>query len=281
MTNQKSFTEEKPTLYLVATPIGNLSDMTYRAVEVLNQVDLILAEDTRVSGKLLAHFNIKKPLKAYHDHNKHEVEQQIIDFLKGGKQIALITDAGTPGISDPGYELASSVIEAGFHVVSLPGASAILAAVIVSGLMPQPFTFIGFLPRKKTLMIEALKNYQHIATTLIIYESPNRIKETLATISAVYGNRKIALCRELTKKFETITRGYLENILKTQLDDRGEYVVCIEGASSLENSLNLQSVFDHMAFYLKQGIEEKEALKLVAKDRNTKKSDIYRLYKIK
>ncbi len=281
MSKQESFTKQQPTLYLVATPIGNLGDMTKRALDTLEVVDLILAEDSRVSGKLLAHFDIKKPLMTYHDHNKNIKEQEILSLLKEGKNLALITDAGTPGISDPGYDIAKSCIESGFHVVSIPGASALLTALTSSGLLPQPFIFIGFLPRKKGAMLETLKSYQHLEATLVIYESPNRIESTVQTLYEQYGNRKVSFCRELTKAFETITRTDLETALTQPFDLRGEYVIILEGNVNKSLSLNELTVAKHVHYYVNQGLSEKEALKEVAKDRKLKKNEVYSIYKIK
>ncbi|CCV64885.1 Ribosomal RNA small subunit methyltransferase I [Alteracholeplasma palmae J233] len=280
MINQISFKEQKPTLYIVSTPIGNLKDITYRAIEILSSVDYILAEDTRVTDKLLKHYFINKKLISYHEHNKFEKEELILKLLSENNHIALVSDAGTPMISDPGYEITQTVMQNEYPVVAIPGASALLTALITSNIAPMPFIFIGFLPRKQSDQKTFLEKYKSYQEALIIYESPKRIEKTLQVIYEVYGNRKISLARELTKKFETITNGYIEDILKTELNLLGEYVLIIEG-NQIEVDYNEITIEAHVLLYIKQGYTEKEALKLVAKDRNVKKSDIYQAYKIK
>lgn len=275
---QKSFISDKSKLYIVSTPIGNLADMTYRAVEILQSVDLIFAEDTRNSRVLLKHYHIDKPLISYHEFNKFEQEKTILDFLENGKNIALISDAGTPGISDPGYEIICKAIEHHFDVIAIPGASAILTALVSSGLVVQPFTFIGFLPRKKGEITEKLNHYQKYPETLIFYESPLRVKKTIEMIFSVFGNRRVVFARELTKKFETITRATLEEAIGMDLDTRGEYVILIEGFTK-EAEVDL-SITDHVKRFMKDGLDEKDAMKRVAKERKMTKSDIYRVYKI-
>lgn len=275
---QRSFQDEKPTLYVVSTPIGNLKDITYRAIEVLNQVDVILCEDTRTSKTLLNTYDIHKPLISFHDHNKIDKSADIISLLEEGKNLAIISDAGTPGINDPGYELISEVIEKGYHVVSIPGASAILAALVVSGCLIQPFTFIGFLPRKQSHKKEVIESYITRTETLVIYESPLRVKKTLEDLYQVLGDRKLVLARELTKMFETITRTTLKESLSLDIDTRGEYVLIVDGSKeSYDDSLSIK---DHVLQVLKEGYEEKEAMKLVAKKRRITKSDVYKAYKI-
>jgi 16S rRNA (cytidine1402-2'-O)-methyltransferase len=276
---QKSFKENKPTLYVISTPIGNLSDITFRAIEILNEVDIILAEDTRTSGVLLNHYQIKKPMMSYHEFNKEAQENKIIEMMNEGKNLALISDAGTPGISDPGYEIIKSVIDSGFHVVSIPGPSAILAALVVSGLIIQPFTFIGFLPRKQSDMKKMIETYQDRKETLIIYESPMRIQKTLNTIYSILGNRNISLSRELTKTFETIIRTTLDKAVSMEHNPKGEYVIIIEGNHNIQTHFDL-SIEEHVQRYVKQGHSEKEAMKLVAEERNIKKSEVYKVIKI-
>lgn len=275
---QKSFSTDSKKLYIVSTPIGNLSDMTYRAVDILNMVDVILAEDTRNSGVLLNHYHIKTKMMSYHEFNKIDKENTILGMLEEGKDVALISDAGTPGISDPGYEIIISAIQHGFDVVAIPGASAILAALVTSGLIIQPFTFIGFLPRKKSEVVSLLKTYVNRKETLVIYESPLRIDKTNQILYEILGNRKVTYARELTKKFETIYRTNLEDAHHQEFDTRGEYVVVIEG-----NQIDVQfesSINEHVKKYIDLGYDEKEAMKLVAKDRKISKSDVYRSYKI-
>lgn len=275
---QKSFETNQKKLYIVSTPIGNLSDMTYRAVDVLKMVDVILAEDTRNSGILLKHYKIETKMMSYHEFNKNEKEKLILEMLDDGKNIALISDAGTPGISDPGYEIIKSAIDQGFDVISIPGASAILTALVSSGLVIQPFTFIGFLPRKKSEAKALLSTYVLRKETLVIYESPLRIDKTNGLLREILGNRKVSYARELTKKFETIYRMDLDKTMSETFDNRGEYVIVIEG--NKEEIVYENSIADHVKKYMDLGHDEKEAMKLVAKDRKISKSDVYREYKI-
>lgn len=275
---QKSFKDKKPTLYVVSTPIGNLKDMSYRAVEILKEVDVILCEDTRTSSKLLNYYDIHKPLISFHDFNKEAKQQNAIDILKRGKDIALISDAGTPGINDPGYELILDVIENDFFVVSIPGASAAIAALISSGLLIQPFTFVGFLPRKKGEQKSILETYLNRKETIVIYESPLRVKKTVETLYECFGDRKITLARELTKMFETITRTTLKKAISIEHDIRGEYVLIVEGSNDpVDLSM---SIVDHVKQYIEDGYDEKAAMKAVAKVRHITKSEVYKAYKI-
>ena len=221
MNRQKSFENGLSTLYLVATPIGNLSEMTYRAVETLQSVDCIAAEDTRNTIKLLNHFNINKKLISHHQFNIETSTPKIISLLKEGQNVALVSDAGYPAISDPGYELVHAVIEAGYNVVPISGANACLNALIVSGIAPQPFMFYGFLDhsdKKKKKELEELKKYKE---TIVFYEAPHRIKKTLSLMLNIFGNRRIALCREITKKHEEITRGTIEEVIEVVDDMKG------------------------------------------------------------
>ena len=280
MKTQESFRNNKNSLYLVSTPIGNLSDITYRAIEVLKQVDIIFAEDTRLSKILLDHYGINKKTFSYFDHNEIVSGDKILNYLKEGKEVALISDAGTPGISDPGYLIAKEAIKEGFNVVSIPGASALLAAIVVSGLALQPFTFIGFLPRKESEKKAALEIYKYRKETIIIYEAPTRINNTLKTIYDILGNREIALAREMTKKYETIYRGYLSAFIDAEIVLKGEFVIIIEGNIS-DDAFKDLSIINHITLYLRQGYDEKEAMKLVAKDLNISKSEVYKEYKIR
>ena len=276
---QKSFKEEKPILYIVSTPIGNLKDITFRAIDILNEVDAILCEDTRTSGVLLNHYQIKKPLISYHEFNKLDQENRILNLLIEGKNLALISDAGTPGISDPGFEIIQKVIEKGYFVVSIPGPSAILAALVSSGLIIQPFTFLGFLPRKQSEMKDLLKGYVKRKETLVVYESPMRVAKTLEVLFQVLGNRKIALSRELTKTFETIIRTTLEDSLAMEHNTKGEYVIIIEGDHVIQTEFD-ETIENHVKRYMLQGNAEKDSMKLVAKDRNISKSEVYAAIKI-
>jgi len=276
---QKSFKEPKPTLYVVSTPIGNLKDITYRAVEILNEVDVILAEDTRTSSVLLNHYQIKKQMISYHEFNKDEKESQIINFLSEQKNIALISDAGTPGINDPGFEIIKKVIESGYHVVSIPGASALLAAIVTSGLIIQPFTFLGFLPRKQVDMKKTLSEYINRKETLVIYESPLRIDKTIKVIYQILGERNISLARELTKTFETIIRTTLSQAIEMEHNTKGEYVIIIEGDTHFQESFD-ESVVDHVRRLILSGVTEKDAMKQVAVQRGIPKSEVYQAFKI-
>ncbi len=276
---QKSFKDPKPTLYVVSTPIGNLKDISYRAIEILNEVDVILAEDTRTSSVLLNHYQIKKQMISYHEFNKSEKESQVIHLLDEGKQIALISDAGTPGINDPGYEIIKKVIESGYHVVSIPGASALLAALVTSGLIIQPFTFLGFLPRKQAEMKKILLSFINRKETLVIYESPLRIGKTLQIIFSSLGERNIALARELTKTFETIIRTTLSQALEIEHNTKGEYVIVIEGNNNVQKDFK-ETIIEHVLRLIQSGITEKDAMKQVAVEREIPKSEVYQAFKI-
>lgn len=280
---QKSYIDDGSVLYLVPTPIGNYDDMTFRSVETLKNVDYIFCEDTRVTKVLLSHFNISTPLKNYHIFNEDVVSDEIINLLKEGHNIALVSDAGLPCISDPGYLVASLAIKEGFKVISLPGASASLTALIASGLPCDKFYFNGFLNSRQSQRIKDLNNIKDKKETLIIYEAPHRIHETLKDMFDVLGNRRIVIARELTKHFEEYTRGTLKELQNEELNLKGEMVLIVEGASIESDVLELNnlSVLDHFKHYINQGIDEKEALKKVAKDRNVSKSDIYKEIKVK
>lgn len=278
MNIQHSFDKQKPTLYIVSTPIGNLKDITFRAIEVLKAVDVILCEDTRTSSTLLKNYDIQKPLMSYQKFNEHAMVDYVVEALENGKSLALISDAGTPLISDPGYILIKALIDKNFNVVSIPGASALLAALITSGIATQPFTFIGFLPRKVGEIKTVLTQYKNRTETLIIYESPNRIDKTLGYILDVLGDRHISIARELTKKFETYYRGLVSQIDKEALDGRGEYVIIIEGYQlKIDTTQDPVLLVDH---YIAQGLTEKEAIKQASNDLGVHKSEVYKLYKI-
>ena len=270
-------------LYLCATPIGNLEDITYRVVRVLQEVDLIAAEDTRNSIKLLNHFEIKTPMTSYHEHNKFDKGRKLIEKLQEGTNIALITDAGTPGISDPGEELVRMCYEAGIEVTSLPGAAACITALTISGLSTRRFAFEAFLPTDKKEKQEVFKELEKETRTIILYEAPHRLVRTLEELLEALGNRKITICRELTKKHETAFATTIEEAISyycTQ-EPKGECVLVLEGRSreELRREENLKweeiSIEEHMSLYLNQGIDKKEAMKRVAKDRGISKRDVY------
>lgn len=270
-------------LYLCATPIGNLGDMTPRVIETLQSADLIAAEDTRNSIKLLNHFGINTPMTSYHEFNKVEKAHTLIGKLKEGQNIALVTDAGTPAISDPGEVLVQMCQQEGITVTSLPGPSALIVALTLSGLSTRRFCFEGFLPPDKKDHKQILEDLIDESRTIILYEAPHRLKTTLAELYKTLGNRKITLCRELTKKFESIMPTTLENAIAyyNENEPRGEYVLVIEGKSFKEQeeekhlSFAEMSIEDHMKIYEGKGIDRKEAMKLVAKDRGVSKRDIY------
>ncbi len=271
------------TLYLCATPIGNLRDMTPRVLDTLKEVDVIAAEDTRNSIKLLNYFEIKTPMTSYHEYNKIEKARQLVDWLREGKNIALITDAGTPAISDPGEVLVEQCLKAGIPVTSLPGCCALITALTLSGISARRFCFEGFLPadkKEKRLILEELEKETR---TIIMYEAPHHLKRTLAELHQVLGDRRITLCRELTKRFETVFPTTFEKALAFYEDHepKGEYVLVIEGIdrrSLIEDEqANWQriSIKEHMNMYENQGFERKEAMKKVASDRGISKRDVY------
>ncbi len=271
-------------LYLCATPIGNLGDMTPRVVETLQMVDLIAAEDTRNSIKLLNHFDIHTPMTSYHEYNRVEKAKQLVHSLQEGKNVALITDAGTPAISDPGEVLVAYCIEAGITVTSLPGACACITALTLSGLSTARFCFEGFLSSDKKKRSMILEELMHETRTMILYEAPHHLVKTLTELYDTLGERRITLCRELTKKFETIEPMTLSSALShfETNEPKGEYVLVLEGrsleAKKQEENARWQqlSLEEHMAYYEKMGMDNKSAMKQVAKDRGVGKRDIYR-----
>ena len=270
-------------LYLCATPIGNLEDMTFRGVRVLREVDLIAAEDTRNSIKLLNHFEIKTPMTSYHEYNKIEKARYLIARMQEGKNVALITDAGTPGISDPGEDLVRLAYEAGIEVTSLPGACACITALTLSGLPTRRFCFEAFLPADKKERQEILEELKTETRTIILYEAPHRLIKTLKELLITLGDRRITLCRELTKRHETVFGTTLLGALEfyeTQ-EPKGECVIVMEGRSRQQMQEEKQQVWaqmelsQHMDLYLNQGMDQKEAMKAVAKDRGIGKRDVY------
>ncbi|WP_342047399.1 16S rRNA (cytidine(1402)-2'-O)-methyltransferase [Bacillus sp. OTU530] len=288
MWQQKSFqTEGTGTLVLVPTPIGNLEDMTYRAVRILQEADLIAAEDTRQTKKLCHYFKIETPVTSYHEHNKDISGQKILDLLAEGKTVALVSDAGTPCISDPGYELVVAAVAHQYTVVPLPGANAALTALIASGLPTKHFHFYGFLQRQKKDRKEELSSLRHVRDTLIFYEAPHRLEDTLLAMLEAWGNRSVVLCRELTKKFEEFIRGTLEEAVQwaKSSEVRGEFCIIVQGSleEPIEEELWWQamSVYDHVEFYISEKqLSSKEAIKAAAKDRDIPKRDVYQAYHI-
>ena len=270
-------------LYLCATPIGNLEDMTYRVVRTLKEVDLIGAEDTRNSIKLLNHFEIETPMQSYHEFNKYDKAKELVQMMLDGKDIALITDAGTPGISDPGEELVKECLENGIEVTSLPGASACVTAISMSGLSTQRFCFEAFLPKDKKKKENVLKQLQNETRTIIIYEAPHRLTKTLVELEKALGKRRVSINRELTKKYE---ESFLTTLKEAREkyeaeEPRGEFVLVIEGKD--QEALDQEerqkwedmSLENHMKIYFDEGLDKKAAMKKVAKDRGVSKRDIY------
>lgn len=276
--SQKSY-DNSATLYLIPTPIGNLQDITLRSIETLKMVDFLLCEDTRVTSQLLNHFNIKKKLVCCHDHNEDKMKKMVVEELEAGKNIGLVTDRGTPIISDPGYKIVKEVIDSKFNVVGLPGPTALIPALITSGIQPAPFLFYGFLNAKcgkREKELEVLKKYPY---TMIFYEAPHRIKDTLESMLKVFGNRTISVNREISKMYEEIYRGKIEEIILLADSMRGEFVLIVEGDFS---SLNYQelTVIEHIQLYLDDGLSEKDAIKKVSVERNVPKSVIYKEYHV-
>ena len=273
------------TLYLCATPIGNLEDMTFRVIRTLKEVDMIAAEDTRNSIKLLNHFEIKTPMTSYHEYNKIEKGHKLVQMLLEGKNLALITDAGTPGISDPGEELVQMCYEAGVPVTSLPGAAACITALTLSGLSTRRFAFEAFLPSDKKERQQVLEELKNDTRTVICYEAPHRLVETLKELLEALGNRRITICRELTKKHETAWQTHIAEACEYYQENapKGECVLVIEGRSREELKAEEQEQWEqmpleaHMEHYESQGMDHKSAMKQVAKDRGVSKRDIYRM----
>ena len=270
-------------LYLVATPIGNLEDITLRALKVLKEVDIIAAEDTRHTLGLLNHFEITKPLISYYKQNEKVKSEMLIKKLQEGQNIAVVSDAGTPGISDPGEEIVKVAIENNIEIVPIPGACAFVNALIASGMSSKEFEFIGFLSANKKEKREKLEEIKFETRTLIFYEAPHKLQITLESMLEILGDRNIVLARELTKIHEEFVRGKISTILEQIVDIKGEFVIIVEGNSvskkdiELDN-LNEQTLEEHYEFYEKQGLDKKEIVKKIAKDRNTNKNDIYQYF---
>ena len=282
---QKSFaSSDGGRLFLVATPIGNLQDVTLRALETLRQVDWIACEDTRRTRKLLHHFGIDTPFVSYHEHNQSRQGPRILAWLKEEKQVALVSDAGTPLLSDPGEALVREAIEAGIPVISVPGANAAINALIVSGLSTKRFTFLGFLPRHAKRMRDELQRFRSAQETLVLYEAPHRLAQLLRTALEELGDRRVVLVRELTKKHEEVIRGTLVEVVDwlSQTDVRGEFTVLIEGGEQTVEAEDKPhwtawDVSEHVAWYIQQGMSRMEAMKHVAKDRNMSKREVYQM----
>ncbi len=270
-------------LFLCATPIGNLEDITYRVVRILNEVDLIAAEDTRNSIKLLNHFNIKTPMTSYHEFNKYDKAKVLVEAILDGKNIAVITDAGTPGISDPGEELVRQCYEAGIKVTSLPGAAACITALTMSGQKTRRFVFEAFLPKDKKEKQMVLKSLENEVRTIIIYEAPHRLTKTLKDLEKTLGDRPLTICRELTKKYEDAVQTTIARAIEFYEENtpKGEFVLVVAGKEISEikeeemQKWESMSIEEHMELYMNKGVPKKEAMKMVAKDRGVSKRDIY------
>lgn len=283
LVRQKTYEENNAKLYMVGVPIGNYDDMSYRAVETLKNVDTIFCEDTRVTLKLLTYFNISKPLKSYHTFNENEITDILINYIEEGKNVAVVSDAGMPIISDPGYVAVFEAIKKSIDVVVIPGPSAFVSALVGSGISSRKIYFVGFLNSNDNKRKKELEKLKDLEETLIMYESPHRIRETLEMISELMPTRNICLARELTKKYEEYLHGTASEILEVIDEIKGEIVLIIDGATTKEIKSDLisLSVQDHMNHYLEQGMDEKEAMKSVAKDRGVSKSIIYQQIKRK
>ena len=268
---------KKGHLYIVATPIGNLEDITLRAINTLKNVDIIAAEDTRHTLKLLNHFEISKPLISYHRHNEDIKTEVLIKELINGKDIALVSDAGTPGICDPGEEIIKECIEQNIEVIPIPGACAMINALICSGISTKEFIFIGFLPLNKKLRKEKLEEIQKANKTLILYEAPHKLESTLKDLSTILEDRKIVLAREITKIHEEFIRGDIDFLIEKSKEIKGEIVLIIEANNKKEENKLLDfSLEEHYKYYENQGLEKKEIIKKIAKDRNVNKNEIYK-----
>lgn len=274
--SQKSY-DKKPTLYLIATPIGNMEDITYRAINVLKSVSVIFSEDTRVTNQLLSYYNIKNKLISSHQYNEKENIDKLLKYLNDGQDVGLVTDRGTPIISDPGYYLAQTAINNNYNVVSIPGATAFVSALITSNIDAQPFTFFGFLNSKASKRRKELEELKNNKYTLIFYESPHRLLDTLNDMLKILGNRNIAISREITKKFEEIYRGTISDVINELEVVKGEFVIVVEGNKDVNDFSNL-SILEHIELYIKNGLDSKEAIKKVAHERKLNKNEVYREY---
>lgn len=274
--NQKSYNQEN-NLYLIPTPIGNLDDITVRSLNLLKEVDIVLCEDTRVTGSLLSKYGIKKKLISCHEYNEDKVKYEVVELLKEGKKIGLVTDQGSPIISDPGFNVVNEVIKNNLSVIGLPGATAFVPALISSGIFPSKFLFYGFLNAKDAKQVQELKTLQYFPYTLIFYEAPHRIKNTLNNMYQVFGDRKICLARELSKLYEEYIRGTISEVAEQVDSIKGEIVLIVEG-NTQKVDYNDLDILEHVNLYIEDGLTEKDAIKKVAKERNVAKSIIYKEY---
>lgn len=276
--SQKSY-DGSNSVYLIPTPIGNFDDMTLRTIETLKLVDVLFCEDTRITKQMLNRLEINKKLVSSNDHNEETTKNLAIKYLDEGLNIGIVTDRGTPIISDPGYKVVEEVIKHGYNVIPLPGANALIPALIASGVNPAPFMFYGFLNAKNSKREKELENLKKYPVTIIYYEAPHRIIEMLESIRKICGERRISVSREISKLYEEIYRGTVSEVIEELQKEeiRGEFVVVVEGNKD-EVSFDSMSIEEHVNMYIEEGLSEKDALKKVAKDRNTTKSEIYKIY---
>lgn len=275
---QKSY-DGSSSLYLIPTPVGNMEDITLRSINTLKMVDILLCEDTRVTSELLHKLDIKKKLIHSDDHNEDSLKEMVLSKLKEGLNIGLVTDRGTPIISDPGYKIVEFVSRNGFNVISLPGPTAFVPALTMSGINPAPFLFYGFLNSKESKRIKELESLKKLPYTIILYEAPHRINDMLKSLLLIFGDRKIVLCREISKKYEEAIRGTISEVLEITDTLKGEMVVVVEGNLSQED-FSTMTILEHINLYLEDGMTEKEAIKKVAVERGVPKSIIYKEYHI-
>ena len=269
--------DNSPSLYLIPTPVGNMEDITLRAIHTLEMVDFLLCEDTRVTSELLHKLNIKKKLIHSDDHNEDSLKEMVLSKLQERNNIGLVTDRGTPIISDPGYKIVEYVTSHGFNVISLPGPTAFVPALTMSGINPAPFLFYGFLNSKDSKRKKELETLKKLPYTIILYEAPHRIQDMLTSLFEVFGNRKIALCREISKKYEEAIRGTITDVLEVVDSIKGEMVVVVEGNLEQEDYSSM-TILEHIRLYLEDGMSEKEAIKKVAVERDIPKSVVYKEY---
>lgn len=269
--------DNSPSLYLIPTPVGNMEDITLRAIHTLEMVDFLLCEDTRVTSELLHKLNIKKKLIHSDDHNEDFLKEMVLSKLQERNNIGLVTDRGTPIISDPGYKIVEYVTSHGFNVISLPGPTAFVPALTMSGINPAPFLFYGFLNSKDSKRKKELETLKKLPYTIILYEAPHRIQDMLTSLFEVFGNRKIALCREISKKYEEAIRGTITDVLEVVDSIKGEMVVVVEGNLEQEDYSSM-TILEHIRLYLEDGMSEKEAIKKVAVERDIPKSVVYKEY---
>lgn len=277
MKSQKSYDNE-PALYLIPTPIGNMDDITLRSIKILEMVDLLLTEDTRITGLLLQHLNIKKKMVVNNDHNEEKNVNLVMKYLDEGKNVGLVSDRGTPVISDPGFNISRKLIEKNYKVIGLPGATAVITALISSGLNPLPFTFYGFLNSKDSKRNKELELLKSKKETMIFYEAPHRIIDTLKSMLKILGDRQVSISREISKRYEHIYRGFLSEMVEEFSDIKGEFVIVVEGNTEEKMNNDNFDILDLVNMYIEDGMKPMDAIKKVAKEKNMSKSEIYNLY---